>query len=56
MLNEKISPYFIANLLLYPAFENLFSIIRRVSLNKKNYLADNNHLHQLLFKYLKKKI
>ncbi len=55
MLNEKISPYFIANLLLYPAFENLFSIIRRVSLNKKNYLADNNHLHQLLFKFLKNK-
>ena len=55
MLNEKISPYFIANLLLYPAFENLFSIIRRISLNKKNYLADNYHLHQLLFKYLKNK-
>ncbi len=55
MLNEKISPYFIANLLLYPAFENLFSIVRRVSINKKNYLADNSHLHQLLFMYLNSK-
>ena len=32
--DEKISPYFLANLLWYPAFENLFSIIRR-SLDKK---------------------
>lgn len=51
----KISPYFIANLLWYPAFENLFSIIRRSIVNKKNYLPDNEHLHQLLFKYLNSK-
>jgi len=51
--NSNISPYFIANLLWYPAFENLFTILRRVFLNKKNYLPDNNHLHQLIFKYFK---
>ena len=51
----KISPYFIANLLWYPAFENLFSIIRRSIVNKKNYLPDNEHLHQLIFKYLNSK-
>ena len=28
LLDVKISPYFIANLFWYPAFENLFSIIR----------------------------
>ena len=55
LLDGKISPYFIANLLWYPAFENLFSIIRRSFYKKKNYLADNAHLHQLLYKYLKKK-
>ncbi len=54
-LSEQISPYYIANLLWYPAFENLFSIIRRIISNKKNYLADNNHLHQLLFKFFHKK-
>ena len=50
-----ISPYFIANLLWYPAFENLFSILRRTLSNKNNYLPDNYHLHQLIFKYLKVK-
>ena len=34
-LSDKISPYFIANLLWYPAFENLFSIIRRILSNEK---------------------
>ena len=54
-LNNQISPYFIANLLWYPAFENLFSIFRRTFYKKKNYQADNEHLHQLLFLYLQKK-
>ena len=54
-LETKISPYFIASLLWYPAFENLFSIIRRTFKHKKNYLPDNDHLHQLLFKFLQNK-
>ncbi|WP_435149230.1 hypothetical protein [Candidatus Pelagibacter bacterium nBUS_32] len=53
--HKQISPYFLANLLWYPAFENLFSIIRRSITDRKNYLADNHHLHQLLFKYLETK-
>ena len=55
ILDYNISPYFIANLLWYPAFENLFSILRRNYSKTNNYLPDNNHLHQLLFKYFKKK-
>lgn len=55
LLENNISPYFIANLLWYPAFENLFSIVRRNFSKSNNYLPDNNHLHQLLFKYFKKK-
>ncbi len=51
----NISPYFIANLLWYPAFENLFSIIRRNVLSKNNYLPDNDHLHHLIFKFYKKR-
>ena len=54
--NDSISPYFVANLLWYPAFENLFSILRRNFSRRNNYLPDNKHLHQLIFKYLKKKI
>ena len=55
LLSEKISPYFIANLLWYPAFENLFSIIRRTITKKKNYIADNYHIHHLIFKYFNNK-
>ena len=54
-LNYSVSPYFIANLLWYPAFENLFTITRRLFNRKKNYLPDNGHLHQILFKFLNKK-
>ena len=55
LISNEISPYFIAHLLWYPAFENLFSIVRRSFSKKKNYLADNNHLHQLLFRLLSNK-
>ena len=55
IINENISPYFIANLLWYPAFENLFTIIRRGFSKNDNFLPDNKHLHQLIFKFLKTK-
>ena len=50
-----ISPYYIATVLWYPAFENLFSLIRRF-LNK-SYIssADKLHLHQLIFRYFRSK-
>ena len=52
----KVSPYYIANLLWYPAIENLFTIIRRI-LNKRDFSKpDNKHLHQLIYFYLDKKI
>ena len=35
--SEQISPYFIANLIWYPALDNLFSIFRRTIYKKKNY-------------------
>lgn len=55
LISDVVSPFFIANLLWFPAFENLFSIIRRNISNKNKYLPDNGHLHQLIYKYLKKK-
>lgn len=48
-----ISPYFVASILWYPAIENLFSILRRIYLRKKLSNADNNHLHHLVYSYLK---
>ena len=55
LINNSISPYFVANLLWYPAFENLFSILRRNFSRKNNYLPDNDHLHHLIFTTLKGK-
>ncbi len=55
-VNQQFSPYFIVLLLWYPCFENLFSIIRKFSLKRSPINADNNHLHQLVFFYFKKKL
>ncbi len=53
--NSFISPYYIVILLWYPAFENFFSLTRRLIFEKnKIKAADNLHLHHLLFIYLKK--
>ena len=54
--NELISPYFVACLLWYPAYENLFSIMRKMLKKYSPSKPDNNHLHQLIFKKLKQKL
>lgn len=48
-LNKYISPYYIMNLLWYPAFEILFSMLRKIRSNFSPMEPDTNHLHQLLF-------
>jgi UDP-N-acetylmuramyl pentapeptide phosphotransferase/UDP-N-acetylglucosamine-1-phosphate transferase len=53
---ENISVFFIILLLWYPAFENLFSILRKIITKKKVYAADNDHIHHLIFCFLKKKL
>ena len=55
-MNQFISPYFIVLLLWYPCFENLFSIIRKFTFRRSPLNPDNNHFHQLLFHFLKKKL
>ena len=50
-----VSPYYIANLLWYPAFENLFSLLRRFLKKNKISTADKLHLHQLIFRSLRSK-
>ena len=54
-LNISISPYFIACLLWYPAYECLFSIIRKKIQKYDASEADNKHLHQLIFTFYKKR-
>ena len=51
-----VSPYFVILLVWYPCFENLFSIIRKFKIKRSPINPDTNHLHQLLFHFLKKKI
>ena len=53
--NPYFSPYFMALLLWYPVFELLFSIIRKIKINKSPLKPDNKHLHHLLFLYFEKK-
>lgn len=55
-LAKYISPIFVLLLLWYPAFENLFSIIRKIANQKKASQPDNLHLHHLLFSYFEKKV
>ena len=52
---KQISPIYVVSILWYPAFENLFSIIRRTYGNSKITGPDNLHLHTLVFKILKEK-
>ncbi len=55
-LDLIISPYFIACLLWYPAYECLFSMIRKKVKKKEVTGPDNDHLHQLLFIFFTKKM
>ena len=52
--NPKVSPIFALNLLWYPAFENLFSIIRKYKNKVSPTNPDNLHLHHLIYLKLKK--
>ena len=53
--DPSMSPFFVALLLWYPCFENLFSILRKFNFNRSPLKPDNKHLHQLVFLYLKTK-
>ncbi len=53
--NLTVSPFLIVLFLWYPAFENLFSIIRKLEIKKSPLKPDNKHLHHLIYFYLKRK-
>ena len=48
---SKLSPILAINILWYPAFENLFTIIRRFSFNENIETADKKHLHNLILNF-----
>mgnify|MGYP006075783283 CR=1 FL=1 len=52
--NLNISPIYVLNLLWYPAFENLFSILRKVKKKVSTSTADNFHLHHLIYNMINK--
>ena len=54
--NQLISPYFVALLLWYPAFEILFSIFRKIISRKSPFKPDNKHFHHLVFLYIHQKL
>ncbi len=52
-INQNVSPYYIVLFLWYPAFENLFSILRRVFSKKlRPDKPDLLHLHHLMFRFI----
>ncbi len=55
-LNPNISPYFFITLIWYPCYENLFSIIRKLKTKLSPLAPDSNHLHQLLYKRINKRL
>ena len=50
--DQNISPFFIVNLLWYPSFEMLFSLIRKIKIKFSPMNPDTQHLHQLIFRKL----
>ena len=52
--NPNLSPYFIILLLWYPCYETLFSMIRKKISKKSVMKPDIDHLHQLIFFFIKK--
>ena len=53
---NTMSPFFIVLLLWYPSFELLFSILRKFNFNKSPMAPDTNHLHQLIYLFILKRI
>lgn len=50
--SDLISPFFIVLLLWYPAFENFFSILRKINFNLSPVKPDTFHFHQQIYKFL----
>ena len=50
--HSDISPWAIFLIIIYPASDIIFSVVRRIYSKKSPFLSDNLHLHSLLFSIL----
>ena len=55
-LNPSISSFFFCILLFYLFFEVFFSFLRKIYQKKSPVLPDNEHLHMLSFRIIKKSV
>ena len=53
--NPEISSFFYCVILFYLFFEVFFSFFRKIVQKKSPFKPDNNHLHMLIYKFLKKR-
>lgn len=51
--NKNLSPIVIVQILIFPAYELIRSIIRRIATKKRILKPDKKHLHSLLFRFNK---
>ena len=49
---ESVSPWYILAVFIYPVWEVIFSIGRRLLLGRSALEADANHLHTLIYKHI----
>ena len=49
---ESVSPWYVLAIFIYPVWEVIFSIIRRLFLGQSALEADANHLHTLIYKHI----
>lgn len=55
--HQEVSPWFALTLIIYPVFEVVFSIYRRISIKKVSpFLPDGLHLHSIIYKRLTRKL
>lgn len=49
---EDISPWYILSIFIYPVWEVIFSIIRKLSIGTSPMQPDNKHMHMLIHKHI----
>jgi UDP-N-acetylmuramyl pentapeptide phosphotransferase/UDP-N-acetylglucosamine-1-phosphate transferase len=51
---EDVSPWYVLAIFIYPVWEVIFSIIRKLSMGKSPMMADEYHLHMLVHRQVTK--
>jgi len=50
--HERVSPWFVLTVLIYPVWEVLFSIIRKLLTGHSPLKPDSKHIHMLIYKHI----